>query len=316
MKDNIQLPKSCAFIVAYQPEMHQQRRQQILLKYPEVKRLFGYEPLTKYIVMLLLAGLASLAYAAQHFSWVWWWLAIYLLGATLSHSIYTGIHELTHHLGFKSKFNSRIFSIIANLFLAIPMAMGFEKYHFIHHRFLGDAEKDVDIPFFLEAKFFNSRGGKFIWLLIQPITYGIRPLIKLPQKITAWEWVNILLQLCFNIAVVWIFSWSFLAFLILSSLIAMSIHPTAAHAIAEHYTVNGQQETYSYYGPLNYLLFNVGHHVEHHDFPNIPWSRIHKLRKMAPEFYESLYIHKSWVKLMMRFIFTQDLNLFSRVIRP
>ncbi|KZP08079.1 hypothetical protein FIBSPDRAFT_761951, partial [Athelia psychrophila] len=47
-------------------------------------------------------------------------------------------------------------------------------------------------------------------------------------------------------------------------------------------------ETYSYYRPPNVLPFNVGYHNEHHD---IPWMRLHALRALAPEFYDTIPSH-------------------------
>jgi sphingolipid delta-4 desaturase len=307
--------KTEEFIFSSHPEAHRLRRKEILKKYPHIKQLFGREPKTKYLAFVLVLIQLCLASYAQTLNWVGWGVLLYVFGAILSHSIYTAIHELTHHLGFDSKILSRLFSILINLPLGIPMAVSFEKYHFIHHRFMGDPIRDVDIPFPLEAKLFSSRLGKLIWLVLQPFTYSLRPLVKYPQKINSWEWLNIVVQLVFNASIVYFLGWGCLLFLLLSSLLAMSFHPVAAHAIAEHYVVHAQQETYSYYGPWNYILFNVGHHVEHHDFPNIPWSRIARLKKIAPEYYDVLYAHKSWTGLMIRFVLSAKINLFSRVIR-
>lgn len=75
-------------------------------------------------------------------------------------------------------------------------------------------------------------------------------------------------------------------------------------------------ETCSYYGPLNYLTFNVGYHVEHHDFPSIPGSRLHKLQEIAPEFYKNLNYHTSWIHVIWRYITDSKIGPTSRVRRP
>ncbi|MGO9135952.1 MAG: fatty acid desaturase, partial [Methylovirgula sp.] len=51
------------------------------------------------------------------------------------------------------------------------------------------------------------------------------------------------------------------------------------------------------------------------DFPEIPWTRLPALKKMAPEFYDDLKTHKSWTKLFFSFIFDPRYTLYSRVDR-
>mmetsp|Transcript_33259 Transcript_33259/g.106064 ORF Transcript_33259/g.106064 Transcript_33259/m.106064 type:complete len:97 (+) Transcript_33259:236-526(+) len=89
----------------------------------------------------------------------------------------------------------------------------------------------------------------------------------------------------------------------------------AGHFIAEHYTFNPKQETYSYYGPLNMLTWNVGYHNEHHDFPRVPGSRLPQVTKIAPEFYENLDSYSSWTGVIWRYITDPNMGPYSRVKR-
>ena len=74
------------------------------------------------------------------------------------------------------------------------------------------------------------------------------------------------------------------------------------------------QDTFSYYGPMNYVLYNGGYHVEHHDFPRVSWRKLPKITAIAPEFYSSIPHHTSYLEVMLRFIFNHP-GLWQRIKR-
>ena len=57
---------------------------------------------------------------------------------------------------------------------------------------------------------------------------------------------------------------------------------------------------------VNLLTFNAGLHVEHHDLMGIPWFRLWKLRKLAPEYYDDLDVIPSYTLLGLRFVFANS----------
>ena len=123
-------------------------------------------------------------------------------------------------------------------------------------------------------------------------------------------------QIGFDLLMVKLFGFSAFLYFLASTFMAGSLHPMAGHFIAEHYTIDGgKTETYSYYGWLNNLAYNVGYHNEHHDFPNIPWTKLPELRKIAPEFYEDLPKCESWVGIMVKYILDDNIGPHCRVKR-
>ena len=186
------------------------------------------------------------------------------------------IHEISHNLAFghSRPIANRVLAMIGNLPLGIPYAVVFKKYHLEHHKYQGDDELDVDIPARLEAKLFCTTFTKFIWVLLQPFFYALRPLFMRPKPVTRLELINFAFQAVFDVIIVYTMGWRSLFYLASGTLLAMGLHPVAGHFISEHYMFKKGYETYSYYGPLNWITFNVGFHNEHHDFPNIPGWRL------------------------------------------
>jgi len=304
-------------------EPHVVRRQKILEAHPEVKELFGINPALKYWTILWVVVVMTVAAFSYQLSWIPYLLVTYFVGATIMHAMFLAVHEITHDMAFKKKVNNNYLAFFANIPMIAPYAMAFKYYHSIHHWDQGRDGEDTDIPTLGEAMIFRGLIGKVIWFVSQIFFYALRPMFIKPMKIDKWVVMNFIFQL--TVMSVYCYSlytflepaamWSALFFLFLSLVFAGGLHPTSGHFISEHYVFEEGQETYSYYGPLNLLTFNVGYHNEHHDFPRVPGSRLPQLRKIAPEFYDNLHSYNSWVAVNWRFLTDSDINLYSRTKR-
>jgi sphingolipid 4-desaturase/C4-monooxygenase len=301
-------------------EPHLDRRKEILKKHPEVKSLFGKNPFLPWstLIMVILQVAVALNISKVMdlpYGWIYFILLAYIVGATLSHALFLAIHEITHELAFKKTAANNWLSFIANIPILLPYAMSFKEYHAMHHWDQGVDGVDADIPLESEAKFFNSLFGKIIWFVHQIVFYAVRPMFVKALKVNKWFVLNFIFQITAMAIILPLAGWWGLAYFALSLVFAGGLHPTSGHFISEHYVFKEGQETYSYYGPLNLLTFNVGYHNEHHDFPTVPGNKLPALKKMAPEFYDNLHSYDSWTGVIFKFLFDKNISLFSRTKR-
>lgn len=302
---------------SHSEEPHIQRTKEIIRKYPEIKELMGKNPNTFYYAFGVVALQLLIAFFVKDSS-IWVVLiTAYCIGAFANHALFTLIHEFTHNMVFKSRVMNLWGGIMCDIPNAFPSSVSFRKYHLKHHAFQGHYDIDADIPSVWEAKLIGwNFMGKSLWLLFFPIFQSLRPpRLKQIKFASKWVWINILTVAAVDIALWYFMGPAALIYFVASFFFSVGLHPLGARWIQEHFLVAPPQETYSYYGILNKVSFNVGHHNEHHDFSYVPWNNLPKIRAIAPEYYNTLVYHTSWTKLLFQWIFDKELSLFSRTLR-
>ena len=230
--------------------------------------------------MAMVATQIIACYFVKDMSWPAIIAFAYVFGGTLNHSLTLAVHEICHNAAFGHRCASwnRYFGMFANLPLGLPMSITFRKYHLDHHRYLGDDVLDVDLPLKIEGILFRNSFLKIIWLFLNPLFYTLRPLAINPKPIGILEIHNAIIQVVFDAGILYMWGPKPIAYFLLGTFLSLGLHPVTGHFISEHYMYTPGFETYSYYGCLNLISFNVGYHVEHHDFPAIPSSKLPMVR--------------------------------------
>ena len=284
---------------------HALRRKEVMRVHGRaVQKLCGPEWRSKYVALLLVGAslYASLVLAPSLQRWSTWLLLAYVGGATLSNALFLAIHELSHGLMFTSRGANTAFAMIVNLPIFIPYSVAFREFHLEHHKHL-HSERDMDVPTAFEARVVGANSVlRVAWVALQLVVYAIRPMCVRSPTVTPAFVANAALQVAFDAAVASRFGYAPFVFQLVSMLMAGGLHPTAGHFFAEHDALHvvdaTPQRTYSYYGWLNWVSWNVGFHNEHHDFPYVPGSRLPQLRRIAPDFYDDSSAH-SWTRAIV-----------------
>jgi sphingolipid delta-4 desaturase len=112
-------------------EPHRSRRMAIMKAHPEVTKLMGYEPLTKYVVLAVVSLQLYLAMYLRHthpLSFRFLFLA-YAVGGTTNQNLFLAIHEITHNLAFKGINANKALAVFANLPIGVPYFAAFKVCH-------------------------------------------------------------------------------------------------------------------------------------------------------------------------------------------
>eukprot|EP00834_Sanchytrium_tribonematis_P001641 NODE_42_length_34079_cov_0.552619.p5 type:complete len:292 gc:universal NODE_42_length_34079_cov_0.552619:2464-1589(-) len=242
-------------------EPHLKRKHEILKKHPEITKLYGIEPFTKYYCMILL-GIQLLAMSFINYyepSYVVIVIAAYVVGGTVTSIAGLAIHECAHNLAAESALGNRLVSFLANSVIVFPIAASFKRYHLMHHTFQGVTSKDPDLPLDFEWKLVKGNTIlKFIWMCLYSFWYVLRGAAMQKQP-TKWEIYNWIFCILNDLIMYNTFGYKPFIYMTLSLLLGFGCHPGAAHFIQEHFTFDSGQETYSYYGWMNQFWFNVGY---------------------------------------------------------
>jgi sphingolipid 4-desaturase/C4-monooxygenase len=306
------------YIRVFHGEPHAGRGRQLLTAHPELRALAGPAPTSAVWVFGLVSLQFALAFVLGDRSWKVWLPCAYLFGATIDHALWVLIHECSHNLIFRARTGNRLIAIVANLPMVVPGALSFCKYHLLHHRHMGDPELDAGVPGPLESRIVGrSSVMKALWIAGFVLVMGIvRPRrLKRVRLLDPWTAANIVIQLAAMAVLVVLTGRGPFLYLLVSTVFAIGLHPLGARWVQEHFALAPDQETYSYYGPLNNVSFNVGYHNEHHDLVTVPWSRLPEIRRAAPEFYDGLQSYSSWTALLLRFLADRSISLFNYIVR-
>ncbi len=315
----VRILETISYIRTTAPQPHWSRGRELLAAHPELRELAKPDPSGAFWTVGLVVVQLALAVVLRDRPW-WLWVPLaYIVGATIDHALWALIHEYCHNLVLRSRVANRLLALVANIPLVVPGAMSFFKYHMLHHRHLGEMEYDCGVPGPTEARLIgHSSWKKALWIAGNIIVTGVvRPRrMKKVQPIDGWTLAGVAFQIACMVLLVKLAGWMPLAYLGVATVFAIGLHPLGGRWVQEHFALAPDQETYSYYGPMNKLAFNLGYHSEHHDLITIPWSSLPRIRQIAPEFYQGLRSYDSWSAILLQFIRLRDISLFSYIVRP
>ena len=317
-------------------EWHSRRRRMIIRAHPEIrnlKRLSAefYFVLTAALLLLHLGVGTTIAVYADTDAWFW---AI-VLAATIGAFFTFALQQLTHEMSHVRRNRRQMMpALLADLVVGSTgpgYADCFFRLHIPHHTDTGN-EGDPDLGYHTEWAdppqwLARSRLSRFLWLTVFGLftieilflehVLGARPrpgLFRGKRRLLLLLGKYGFMALTFWLGGFWCFVYFRLA---AGFSVGAFAHPYGAFWLMQHAAMarNGFQPTVSYSGSRIWQWLNLGelYHLEHHDFPWIPFTQIEAVRRIAPEYYRSCHVVTSVWRLTWDWLSHTDGSPWSNV---
>jgi sphingolipid delta-4 desaturase len=320
---------------------HRERAKAMIKAHPEIKELFGNDPSTAFWCLACSGTQIALAMAVSHSPW-WLMLAVaWAIGSSINIMLFQLGHECVHGLVFKRQSWNRMLFTLTTLPMFLSGHHTWWAEHLVHHTDMG-AKKDfitrrrsyflttrLTSPLFVPYSLFmlvmqvvRSIVGLVMYVFGSLLRGRVKPehrtlavladehLVSGYEKdgFTGWAVWYPLVNLLLCVALYAYGGWLSIGYLLASQAFFTGfLHPYCLGwvlGISHFHGAKRYQPTASHYGRvINFVSFNAGLHVEHHDLMTIPWRRLWKLRQIAAEFYNNLETIPSYTWLALQFVF-------------
>lgn len=297
---------------------HNDLRRRVLDAHPEAVDLIGPDWRTALFAVLMLALHWALAWGVSLTSWWVAFLAAFVFGQTIYHSAGTLIHENAHRLVFRNTKARFAYDVLTEMIVtSFGYQLIYQHNHVTsHHAYLGDYERDYEHEdaYYVAAR---TRYRAAHPIRYRAMTIGIMALHLLPftfvtdalimprllgratglpardrmRKSPATRpprgelYALAFVSLIVNIGLFAVFG--FLGWLYhvwsMSMISGRWGASVRGQILSEHFGGDIEHPTRSTYWWGNLIFYNIGYHVEHHTFPGVPWTRLPKLRAVAPD---------------------------------
>jgi sphingolipid delta-4 desaturase len=305
-------------LLSAQSRRHIEMRVAVLKAHPEAVQLAGPDWRGLIGAILLLAIHWTAIWLVSRTDIFVVFFAAFFFGQLVLHSVGSLIHETAHRLVFRERRAKLAFDLLLEVITtSFGRQLTYQHEHVSsHHPHLGNYERDYeheDLCRFLARRAHRAKNPKLQhWLTLAELIVQAMPLgFMISNKIfnpfyrkrtgratkdrqrrigatkapDAERRVFIAVSIATNLFLFGAFG--FLGWLYhiwsLSLFLGKCGITNLGQSLSEHPGDDERAPTRSSYSALNLILFNTGYHNEHHTFPNVAWTRLPKLKRLAPD---------------------------------